>query len=72
MNEMLIQVYTKLSMREGNKKMIVGYKVLMKLRNGTVEQYGLFQNKDWAIVQLEKAESLYWMKYESFYIEEVK
>ena len=69
---MFIQVYTKLSMRERNKKMVVGYRVLMKLRNGTVEQYGLFKNKDWAIVQLEKAKSLYWAYYESFYIEEVK
>lgn len=52
--------------------MAVSYKVLMKLRNGTVEQYGLFKNKNWAIVQLEKVRSLYWADYESFYIEEVK
>ena len=69
---MLIQVYTKLSMREGNKKMTIGYRVLMKLSDGTVEHYGLFQSKDWAIAQLEKVRSLYWADYESFYIEEVK
>ena len=69
---MFIQVYTKLSMREGNKKMIIGYRVLMKLSDGTVEHYGLFKNKDWAIAQLEKVQSLYWADYDSFYIEEVK
>ena len=69
---MLIQVYTKLSMRERNKKMTIGYRVLMKLSDGTVEHYGLFENKDWAIAQLEKVRSLYWADYESFYIEEVK
>ena len=52
--------------------MIVGYRVLMKLRDGTVEHYGLFKDKEWAIAQLEKVRSLYWADYESFYIEEVK
>ena len=52
--------------------MVVGYKVLMKLKNGTVEHYGLFKDKDWAMVQLKKAQDLYWAYYESFYIEEVK
>ena len=46
-----------------------GYRVMMKREDGTIEQYGLYENEDWARVQLKKARDWYWMDYETFYIE---
>ena len=46
-----------------------GYRVMMKREDGTVEQYGLYENEDWARVQLDKVRRWYGMYYETFYIE---
>lgn len=42
----------------------------MKHKDGTVEQYGLYENEGWAQIQLEKVRDWYWMYYETFYIEQ--
>lgn len=47
-----------------------GYRVMMKREDGTIEQYGLYANRDWAQVQLEKVHDWFWMYYETFYIEQ--
>ena len=53
----------------GKGKKMNGYRVMMKREDGTIEQYGLYENEDWARVQLKKARDWYWMDYETFYIE---
>ena len=47
-----------------------GYRVMMKRKDGTIEQYGVFEDKGWAQVQLEKVRNWLWMCYETFYIEQ--
>ena len=47
-----------------------GYRAMMKREDGTIEQYGLYADKDWAQVQLEKVRDWFWMYYEIFYIEQ--
>ena len=47
-----------------------GYRVMVKREDGTVEQYGLYADENWAWVELEKVRKWFWMYYETFYIEQ--